>query len=47
MFLPMLCPNACIPSVTSVVEPHHFDADPDSTYHPDADRDVHVDSDFI
>jgi hypothetical protein len=19
------------------VEPHHFDADPDSTYHPDAD----------
>jgi hypothetical protein len=22
---------------TSVVDPHHFDADPDSTYDPDAD----------
>ncbi len=33
----MLCPNACIPPVTNVVEPHHFDADPD----------VHADSDFI
>jgi hypothetical protein len=21
------------------VDPHHFDADPDLTYHPDADRD--------
>ena len=28
---------------TRVVDPHHFDADPDSTYHPDADPD----SDFI
>jgi hypothetical protein len=26
-----------------VVDPHHFDADPDSTYHPDADPD----SDFF
>ncbi len=23
----------------SVVDPHHLDADPDSTYHPDADPD--------
>jgi hypothetical protein len=23
----------------SVVDPHHFDAHPDSTYHPDADAD--------
>ncbi len=23
----------------SVVDPHHFDADPDSTYYPDADPD--------
>jgi hypothetical protein len=22
---------------SSVVDPHHFDADPDSTYHPNAD----------
>ncbi len=28
----------------SVVDPHHFDVDPDSTYHPDADADP--DSDF-
>jgi hypothetical protein len=28
---------------SSVVDPHHLDADPDSTYHPDADPD----SDFI
>jgi hypothetical protein len=28
---------------TSVVDPQHFDADPDSTYHPDADPD----SDFL
>jgi hypothetical protein len=27
------------------VDPHHFDADPDSTYHPDADPDA--DSDFF
>ncbi len=26
---------ACVE--TSVVDPHHVDADPDSTYHPDAD----------
>ncbi len=25
---------------TSVVAPHHFDTDPDSTYHPDADPDA-------
>ncbi len=25
---------------TSVVEPHHGDADPDSTYHPEADPDA-------
>ncbi len=24
---------------TSVVDPHHIDTDPDSTYHPDADPD--------
>jgi hypothetical protein len=24
---------------TSVVDPNYFDADPDSTYHPDADPD--------
>jgi hypothetical protein len=26
-------------SLVSVVDPHHLDADPDSTYHPDADLD--------
>ncbi len=35
-------------ALPSVVDPHHFDvdpgADPDSTYHPDADADP--DSDF-
>jgi hypothetical protein len=30
----------------SVVDKHHFDADPDSTYHPDADPDTDADSDF-
>ncbi len=25
--------------VYSVVDPHHVDADPDSTFHPDADPD--------
>ncbi len=25
---------------TSVVDPHHGDADPDSTYHPEADPDA-------
>jgi hypothetical protein len=29
------------------VDPHHFDADPDQTYHPDADPDAEPDSDFI
>jgi hypothetical protein len=29
--------------MTSVVDPHHLDADPDSTYHPDTDPD----SDFL
>jgi hypothetical protein len=28
------------------VDPHHLDADPDSTYHPDADPDTNPDSDF-
>jgi hypothetical protein len=28
------------------VDPHHLDADPDSTYHPDADPDADPDSDF-
>jgi hypothetical protein len=27
------------------VDPHDFDADPDSTYHPDAGRDVDPDAD--
>ncbi len=31
---------------TSVMDPHHVDADPDSTYHPDADPDVDPESDF-
>ncbi len=31
----------------SVVDPHHVDADPDSTYHPDADSDAYPDSDFL
>jgi hypothetical protein len=35
------CNVTCIQS--SVVDPHHVDADPDSTYHPDADPD----SDFL
>ncbi len=26
----------------SVVDPHHFDLDPDSTYHPDADPDPEI-----
>ncbi len=32
---------------TSVVDPHHVDADPDSTYHPDANLDptFHPDAD--
>jgi hypothetical protein len=29
------------------VNPHHFDADPFSTYHPDADPDAGPDSDFL
>jgi hypothetical protein len=29
------------------VYPHHVDADPDSTYHPDADPDADPDSDFL
>jgi hypothetical protein len=28
------------------VDPHHFDADPNSTYHPDAVPDTDTDSDF-
>jgi hypothetical protein len=31
----------------SVVDPHHVDADPDSTYHPNADPDADPDSDFF
>jgi hypothetical protein len=29
-----------VPYRSSVVDPHHVDADPDSTYHPDADPDA-------
>ena len=29
------------------MDPHHFDADPDSTYHPSADPDADPDSDFL
>ncbi len=29
--------------VISVVDPHHLDADPDSTFHPDADQDTDPD----
>ena len=29
------------------MNPHHFDADPFSTYHPDADPDAGPDSDFL
>jgi hypothetical protein len=29
------------------VDPHHVDADPDSTYHPDADPDADPDSGFL
>jgi hypothetical protein len=41
----------CFDALTGcVVDPHHFDAnpdaDPDSTYHPDADPDADSDSDF-
>jgi hypothetical protein len=32
-------------SPTSIVDPYHFDADPDSTYHPDADPDAGPDLD--
>jgi hypothetical protein len=28
------------------VDPHHFDADPGSTYHPDADLDADPGPDF-
>ncbi len=31
----------------TVVDPHHLDADVDSTYHPDADSDADPDSDFL
>ncbi len=39
-------------ALTSVVDPRHvdadhFDADPDSTYHPDADPDADLDSKFL
>jgi hypothetical protein len=33
------CKPASILLPDSVVDPHHFDADSDSTYHPDADPD--------
>jgi hypothetical protein len=29
------------------VDPHHVDAHPDSTYHPDEDPDADPDSDFL
>jgi hypothetical protein len=32
--------------LVSVVDPHHYDADPDLTYHPDADPDADPVSDF-
>ncbi len=32
---------------SSVVDPHHLDADPDSTNHPDADPEADPDSDFL
>ncbi len=32
---------------SSAVDPHHVDADPDSTYHADADPDVDPDPDFF
>jgi hypothetical protein len=31
----------------SCVDPQHIDADPDSTYHPDAELDADADSDFL
>ncbi len=31
----------------TVVDPHDVDADPDLTYHPDADSDADPDTDFI
>jgi hypothetical protein len=31
----------------SVVGPHHFDTDPDLTYHPDADPDADPYSDLL
>jgi hypothetical protein len=36
-----------LPVCSSVVDPHHLDADPDSTYHPDADPDADPESDFL
>ncbi len=33
-------------ALISVVDPHHHDSDPDSTYHSDADPDADADSDF-
>jgi hypothetical protein len=30
----------------SVVDPHHFDPDPDPTFHPDADPDLDPDPSF-
>ncbi len=30
--------------IPSVVDPHHFDVDPDLNYHPDADPDADPDS---
>ncbi len=32
--------------LNSVVDLHHIDADPDSTYHPDADPDEDPDSTY-
>jgi hypothetical protein len=34
-------------ALPSVMDPQHFDADPDSTYHPNADPDADPDSDFL
>jgi hypothetical protein len=39
----MLRANCTVSVPVSVVDPHHIDADLDSTYHPDADPDADSD----
>jgi hypothetical protein len=36
----------CVILLPSVVDPHHFDADPDPTFHPVADPDADPDPSF-